>query len=109
MPTDGKRIQKRVATSVALHITSAKQPLVSELAFAENVSLHGVRIVTKRAWQPEERVVVKSLHGTIQSRARVIYCQELAVARYVVGLELFSAVHTWVDVLPDSRTSLPAL
>jgi hypothetical protein len=102
MPTDGKRIQKRAITSVALQISSAKQPFITELAFTENVSLHGVRIVTERPWKPEDRVVVKSRHGRIQSRARVIYCQELAGARYVVGLELFSAVDTWVDV------SLPA-
>jgi hypothetical protein len=98
MPTEGKRIQKRAATSVALQISSARQPLITELAFTENVSLHGVRIVTKRPWKPEERVIVKSGQGRIQSRAKVIYCQELAGARYAVGLELFTAVLTWVDV-----------
>jgi hypothetical protein len=103
MPTDGKRIQKRAISSVALQISSAKQPLITELGFTENVSLHGVRIVTKRPWNPEERVIVKSGRGRIQSRARVIYCHELAGARYAVGLELFSAVPTWVDV------SLPAV
>jgi hypothetical protein len=98
MPTDGKRIQKRATTSVALQITSARQPFITELAFTENVSLHGVRIVTERPWNPEDRVIVKSGQGRIQSRAKVIYCHQLAAARYAVGLELFSAVPTWVDV-----------
>ncbi len=98
MPVDSKRIQKRTRASVALQITSAQQPLITELAFTENVSLHGVRVVTERAWKPGERVILKSYHGTIQSAAKVIYCCRLAETRYAVGLELRSAVGTWVDV-----------
>ena len=99
MPTDCKRIQKRTPATVALQVTSAKQPFIAELAFTENVSLHGVRVVTERAWKSGERVIVRSYHGSIQSRARVIYCYPLAEARYAVGLELRSAVGTWMDVL----------
>src|SRR5882757_5978542 len=97
MPTDRQRIQKRTHASVALQISSAEQPFITELAFSENVSLHGVRVVTERAWKPGERVIVKSYHGSIQSRAKVIYCYRLAEARYAVGLELHSAVGTWLD------------
>jgi hypothetical protein len=46
MPTE--RIQKRSPATVALQISSAKQPLITELAFTENLSLHGVRLVTGR-------------------------------------------------------------
>ena len=98
MPTDRQRIQKRTHASVALQISSAEQPFITELAFSENVSLHGVRVVTERAWKPGERVIVKSYHGSIQSPAKVIYCYRLAEARYAVGLELRSAVGTWMDV-----------
>lgn len=98
MPTDGQRIQKRNAATVALQVSSAKQPFITELAFTENISLHGVRVVTERAWNPGERVIVKSYHGSIQSRARVIYCHRLAKVRYAIGLELHSAVGTWVDL-----------
>jgi PilZ domain len=98
MPTDGQRIQKRTPVTVALQVSSANQPFITELTFTENVSLHGVRVVTERAWKPEERVIVKSYHGSIRSLARVIYCHPLAGARYAVGLELRSAVGTWVDV-----------
>jgi hypothetical protein len=103
MPTDGKRIQKRTAATVALQISSAKQPFITELAFSENISLHGVRVVTGRTWGPGERVIVKSFHGTIQSRAKVIYCHHLAKARYAVGLEFYSAVGTWIDVAEPPR------
>src|SRR3981189_2280944 len=98
MPTDRQRIQKRTHASVALQISSAEQPFITELAFSENVSLHGVRVVTERAWKPGERVIVESYHGNIRSLATVIYCYRVAEARYAVGLELRSAVGTWVDV-----------
>ena len=103
MPTDGQRIQKRSPATVALQISSEKQPFITELAFTENVSLHGVRVVTERVWKPGERVVVKSYHGSIQSRARVIYCHRLAKKRYAVGLELHSAVGMWADVSQSAR------
>jgi hypothetical protein len=98
MPTDCKRIQKRTPATVALQIISAKQPLITELAFTENFSLHGVRVVTERVWKPGERVIIKSYHGSVQSVAKVVYCHRLAEARYAVGLELRSAVGTWLDV-----------
>src|SRR5882762_8365316 len=106
MPADCKRTQKRTPTIVALQIASAGQPFITELAFIENVSLHGVRVVTERAWKPGERVIVKSYYGSIQSRARVIYCHHLAKARYAVGLELHSAVGTWLDTSQPARVEL---
>ncbi len=109
MPTDAQRIQKRTPATVALQVSSATQPFITELAFTENVSLHGVRVVTERAWKPGERVIVKSYHGSIQSRARVIYCHHLAKKRYAVGLELHSAVGTWGWTLrnPHERKCSP--
>ena len=98
MPTDRKRAQKRTPAKVALQITSAKQPFITELTFAENLSLHGVRVLTERAWRQGERVIVKSFYGSIQSHAKVVYCRPLADGRYAVGIELRSAVGTWVDV-----------
>jgi len=53
MPTDRQRIQKRTPATVALQVSSAKQPFITELAFTENVSLHGVRVVTQRAGNRE--------------------------------------------------------
>src|SRR3981189_1601573 len=106
MPSDRQRIQKRATATVALQVSSAKQPFITELAFTENVSLHGVRVVTERAWKPGERVIVKSYHGSIQSRARVIYCHHLAKARYAVGLEVHSAFGTWLDTSQSARVEL---
>jgi len=51
-------------------------------------------------------VIVKSYHGSIQSRARVIYCHHLAKKRYAVGLELHLAVGTWVDTSQPARAEV---
>lgn len=101
MSTDSQRIQKRTPATVALQISSAKEPFITELAFTENISLHGIRAITSREWNPGQRVLLKSYRGNIQSWAKVVYCQELAAARYVVGLELDSAVGTWMDISPQ--------
>ena len=85
MPTARKRIQKRTPASVALQIASARQPFNTELAFTENVSLHGIRAVTEPARKLGERVIVQSYHGSVRSRARVIYCHPLAESRYAVA------------------------
>jgi PilZ domain-containing protein len=108
MPTDCKRIQKRTPANVALQITSARQPFITELAFTENVSLHGVRVVTEREWKPGERVIVKSYHGSIQSMAKIIYCYPLEKTRYAVGLELHSAVGTWADFSQPQSSGVEA-
>ena len=105
MPTE-QRTQKRTPATVALQVSSATRPFITELVFTENFSLHGVRVVTVRAWKPGERVIVKSYHGSIQSRAKVIYCHHLAKKRYAVGLELHSAVGTWVDTSQPARAEV---
>src|SRR5260370_41713071 len=72
MPSDRQRNQNGTPAAVALQVSSAAQLFITELAFTENVSLHGVRVVTGRAWKPGERVIVKSYNGSVQSRATVI-------------------------------------
>ncbi len=88
------------AIDSALYVSLIISDMKSRFIF---VSLHGVRVVTERAWKPGERVIVKSYHGSIQSRARVIYCHHLAKKRYAVGLELHSAVGMWADVSQPAR------
>jgi len=64
----------------------------SQKAYARNISLHGARVVTKRRWQPNDRVLVNSLRGELRSRARVVYCEALQKNAFAIGLELFSQV-----------------
>jgi len=79
---------------VALEISSATQPFITELAFIENVSLHGVRAIAARCVDSGERVLLKSTmeHSIV---AKVIYCHELARRDTRLVLELHFSVGTW--------------
>lgn len=53
-------------------------------------------MVTSKPWQPNEHVKVRSLLGSLRSRARVVYCQPLGNNSFAIGLELFVSVGEWV-------------
>jgi len=61
----------------------------------ENISAHGARVVTGRAWKPNERLTVRSLLGNFRSRARVVYCEPLGRGLFAIGLQLFAGMGQW--------------
>jgi len=67
----------------------------SQIAPTVDISCHGARVISKRFWQPNIRLSVHSICGDLYSRARVVYCQSLANASYVLGLELFHPSWDW--------------
>ena len=92
MPPPARRIESRTPTIVAVELSTLGEPLTMEITSTENISLHGARVVTKRRWQPNDRVLVNSLRGDLRSRARVVYCEALQKNGFAIGLELFSQV-----------------
>ncbi len=66
-----------------------------ETTFTENVSLHGVRVVTMQRWRVGDRPLLKSLEGDFRSQAQVMYCQLLPNNALAVGLELFTPAEEW--------------
>jgi hypothetical protein len=59
-----------------------------EKTTTENVSTNGVRVLTKRALPPQERLLVTSLIGGEEPiPARVVYCQPLSEGVFGVGLQ----------------------
>jgi PilZ domain len=66
-----------------------------EMAQTIDVSRHGARVSTKKAWAPNEHLVVRSLRGNLTSYARVAHCQPAADNSYYLGLELYSPVGAW--------------
>jgi len=82
--------------TVAAPVPAAGIPVaLSSVAFTENVSVRGARVVTKQHWKPEERVLLKSLESDFQSQARVMYCQHLTKSVFAVGLDLISPAGEW--------------
>ncbi len=101
MPVEIPRTEKRIPTKVAVQLSSVDQPAIEDMAFTEDVSSHGARVATKTRWRPQDRVLVKSIRGSLRSRARVVYCQPLESNSSVIGLELFPPLGDWVN--PDGR------
>jgi hypothetical protein len=61
----------------------------------ENVCSLGVRVLTERAMDLNERLMIRSLGGDLRTLARVVYCQRLPDGRFAVGLELSRRVELW--------------
>lgn len=65
-----------------------------ETVFTENVSSHGARVKTKRAWQPGERVLIRSLEGGLESVAQIVY-GEPSRENYAIGFKLLNPAAKW--------------
>ena len=90
------RMEKRSVRAVAVELSSPELLHAPETTFTENVSLHGVRVVTKQPWRVGDRALLKSLEGDyFRSQARVTYCQRLPNNALAVGLELIRPAEEW--------------
>lgn len=80
----------RTGERFLVQVSSAHDPLLTELASVENQSPSGVRVATERSWELGLHVDVKSVAGDLSARARVVYCKALGPKKFVVGLNILS-------------------
>lgn len=66
-----------------------------ELAQTVDVSSHGARVASRSSWNLNEQLLVRSIRGSLYSRARVAHCQPRPDGSYVVGLELYYPTEGW--------------
>jgi len=85
-PHEG-RIEKRIRLAVPREVSKLWDPAGPEHTITENVCSSGVRVLTRRALAPSERLIVRSLKSDLQTQVRVVYCQRLPDGRYGVGLQ----------------------
>ena len=85
-PHEG-RIEKRIRLAVPLEVSKLWDPAGSEHTITENVCSNGVRVLTRRAMEPNERLMVRSFQSDLQTKVRVVYCQRLPDGQYGVGLQ----------------------
>ena len=87
------RKEIRTQVRIGLELSSQGEPPAIDLTFTENISPHGARVVTRRRWRPNERVVVRMVQRERHTRARIAYCKPLIQGdAYAVGLELSSFI-----------------
>jgi len=89
------RDEKRINTVEPVYLSSLDDTSPVEIGFTENISRHGSRILTRRAWQPGHDIVITSRQGDFRSRARVVYCQHLTGNAMAIGLQLSSPKGDW--------------
>jgi hypothetical protein len=93
--TASKRGEDRMPIKVTVDLSSLDLRTPAQEGYTENVSPRGARVVTSRPWKPNERLHVRSLVGSLKSRARVVYCEPLGIDQYAIGLQLFAAAGNW--------------
>src|SRR6266849_5707052 len=98
MPARSGRLEKRIRLAVPVQISSFLDPAATERTTTENVCSLGIRILTQRARDLNERLMIRSLIGDLQTLARVVYCQRVAENRFALGLELSRAVALWAGL-----------
>ncbi len=90
-----RRQELRIPTKMLVHLHSSDNPRF-EAAPTIDISSHGARIVTKRNWRPNQQLSVRSVHGDLYSRARVVHCQPYTDSSFVIGIELYYPTSDWI-------------
>lgn len=95
MPFWFGRLEKRIKLTVPLELSSLQDPSATERTTTENVCSLGVRVLTRRSREQNERLAIKSLADGLRALARVVYCQRLADGRFGVGISFVGAAFDW--------------
>jgi hypothetical protein len=90
-----KRLEDRLPLTVRVDLCSLDVRQRPQECVTENVSTHGVRVVSSRPWKRNDRLNVHSLPGDLRARARVIYCKPLGTNSFAIGLQLLAAAGNW--------------
>ena len=91
MATEAGRVEKRTYLKMAVLISRGQSPDLADLienTTTENVCSRGVRVLTRRAFQPREWLwVTPVVGGEMPKPAQVVYCQPVARELFGVGLQ----------------------
>lgn len=89
------RLEKRVQLSLPVQISSLYDPSSTERTTTENVCSLGMRVLTQKARELNERLMISSLVGDLRALARVVYCQRLPDGRFGVGIQFQPKSDHW--------------
>jgi hypothetical protein len=81
------RYENRGAMNIAARVHTSGVPLIDDLVWIENISSHGARIRTQRAWQAHDQMVLTAMIGDFRAEAEVVYCQRLGPGDCAIGLK----------------------
>ena len=90
------RRENRIPMEIPVVLDGHRQVPGTEVAFTENVSVKGARVVSVRRWEKGSPVVFASRTGEFRSAARVAYCQPLHGDGFAIGVEFLEPKGRWV-------------
>jgi hypothetical protein len=97
MPVRSGRLEKRIRLAVPVQISRLLDPAATERTTTENVCSLGIRILTQRARDLNERLMISSAMGDQRTLGRVVYCQRLPDGRFGIGLQFQGQVVDWSE------------
>lgn len=89
-----RRAESRIPKRMRVRLWDPKSRRF-EITPTVDISCHGARVVSKRFWQPNERLLVQSIRGSLYSRARVAHYRSLPHDSYLIGLHLHHPTEDW--------------
>jgi len=89
-----RRKEFRAPVKAFVNLSGFDKPS-NEIASTIDISYHGAKVRTSRSWLPNQQVSIRSIRGTLDSRARVVHCQPYAENTFVIGIELCSPTSDW--------------
>jgi hypothetical protein len=93
------RIEKRIGLAIPLEVSKLWDPAGWDHAVTENVCSNGVRVLIRRAIEPNERLMLRLFEGDPQTQTRVVYCERLPDGRYGVGLQFQGVATNFLSTL----------
>jgi len=95
MQAIARRLEPRIPLTVRVDLCSLDVRHPAQEGVTENVSGHGVRVVSSNPLKRNERLNLWSLPGDFRARARVVYCESLGQHSFAIGLQLLAASGEW--------------
>jgi hypothetical protein len=89
------RLEKRIQLSLPVQVSSLYDPSRTERTTTENVCSLGMRLLTQKARELNERLMISSLVGDMRALARVVYCHRLPDGRFEVGIQFQGQSVNW--------------
>jgi hypothetical protein len=89
------RIEERLPLTVRVDLCSLDFRHRAHEGITENVSPHGVRVISNEPWKLNDRLNVHSLRSDFRARARVVYCDSLGANSFAISLQLLACAGDW--------------
>lgn len=90
------RRERRLPVAVVVRLSGREGAEEEEKTYTDNLSAHGVRVKSTRAWRPGQQAEITPLNEESPVRGEVVYCQRLDDTRFFVGLEFRQGNIPWV-------------